>query len=116
MTPPLILCHRPCAAKRACLPVENQGQIYQCAHALAAAYEVTVGAVYQALHRTGSTRCLGNIKGRGNHRKPLRVGPHQWPSYTAAANELGIDRSLIGKLLRNDPERLLGLVMKKKNA
>lgn len=111
-----IPCNRACASKRICLPVENQGQIYRCAHALAETYGVTPNAVWQALSRTGSTACLGNIKGRGNHRKPVRVGPHEWPSYTAAANDLGVDRSLIGKLLRHDPERLLGLVMKKKSA
>lgn len=50
----------------------------------------------------------------GNHRTPVRVGPHQWPSISAMALDLGVSRRLLGYQLKTAPHAVLALVMRKK--
>lgn len=110
-------CAHPCNGR--CRWVGRQGVIYRCARALADELGVTVGAVYQSLHKHGDAEHVGTRKGvpvggLGNHRKPVKVGPHQWPSVSHMARDLGVDRTMLGKKLRRQPEAVLALVMRAK--
>ena len=109
-----VACPRECRGNY-CKRVQHKDQVYRCAAALADKFKVSRGAVWQALSRHGSTDCLGQKRGgRGNYRKPVQVGPHKWPTIGAMAQELGLDRSHLGKMLRGDPERVLAYVMRVK--
>lgn len=95
-----------------CLRVSRAGVTYRCAKAMAHAFGVQSAAVYQALHRHGNAERVGGKRGgAGNHKKPVQVGPHKWPSISAMALALGVDRTMLGKKLRREPEAVLSLVM-----
>lgn len=100
------------ACKGRCLPVAKAGKTYRCAAALAAAYNVKVGAVYQALSKTGSTDRIGKPSGRPGHFKKVQFGPHKWPSIAAMARDLGVERSGLGKRLKRDRESVLADVIR----
>jgi DNA-binding phage protein len=92
--------------------------VYRCALALAATVGVTRHAVYQALHQTGSADRVGRKgvpTGRlANHRTPVSIGMHHWPSISHMARDLGVGRTYLGRKLRSAPEEVLALVMRTK--
>jgi len=106
----------PCACKGThCMRIEHHGQVYRCTAALSDVLGLTRGAIWQSLARNGTTAYLGtNRRGRGNNKKPVQVGPHKWPTIGAMAQDLGLDRSHLGKLLKHDKDRVLAYVMKVK--
>lgn len=110
----MIACDRPCSAKLVCKPVAKGGTVYRCAAALAEAYGVTRGAVYQALYRYGDAEAVGRPPKGGNNRTPVTVGRFHWPSISHLARDLGMNRSHIDKMIRRHPERVLALVMRRK--
>jgi len=111
-------CARQCRGGDYCKRVVRGGVTYRCAAALAEALGVTRSAVYQSLHRYGDAEHCAIRKGikpgtrLANHRKPVRVGPHSWPSITAAAADLGVSRRLLGYQLKTAPQAVLALVMR----
>lgn len=92
--------------------------MYRCVQALSDALGIGKNSVYQSLHKYGHAENCGIPKGvrKGsgmvNHRKPVTVGPHHWPSISAMARDLGVDRSHLGKMLKHEPDRVLSLVMR----
>lgn len=114
-----IPCTKTCKGGQ-CKRVARGGQTYRCAQALADSLGVTRYSVYQSFYRHGDAEHAGITKGvpkgRGyaNHRKPVQVGPHKWPTITALSKELKMDRSHLGKLLKHDPQTVLSKVMKAK--
>lgn len=110
-----IPCDTPCNGMQYCMPVTNKGKVYRCAKTLAKAYGVTPAAVYKTLTKHGHTERLGNPRGGRNNKRPVKIGQFSWPSVTALASDLGMERSHINHILNRNPERLLGLVMKKKS-
>ena len=114
-----VACTRACKGG-SCRRVVRGGITYRCPNALADALGVSRGAVYQSLFRHGDAEHCGVRKGikpgtrLGNHRKPIRVGPHQWPSISALALDLGVNRRLLGYQLKLAPHAVLALVMRKK--
>lgn len=112
-----VACTRQCRGG-SCKPVMRGGVTYRCPAALAATLGVTRSAVYQSLHRYGDAEHCGVRKGikpgtqLGNHRKPIKVGPHSWPSITAMALDLGVSRRLLGYQLKTAPQAVLALVMR----
>lgn len=112
-------CSRPCSKKLVCRRVMRAGVTYRCTAVLAEKLGVTRSAVYQSLHRYGDAEHCGTPKGMrpggmAHHRKPVKVGPHSWPSITAAAVDLGVSRRLLGYQLKTDMQAVLALVMRKK--
>ncbi len=114
-----IACTRQCKGG-SCRPVMRQGVEYRCPAALAATLGVSRSAVYQSLHRYGDAEHCAIRKGikpgtrLGNHRKPIKVGPHQWPSITAMALDLGVSRRVLGYQLKTQPSVVLETVMRVK--
>ena len=114
-----VACTRTCKGG-SCKRVVRGGTTYRCPGALADALGLSRNAVYQSLHRYGDAEHCGVRKGikpgtgMGNHRKPVRVGPHQWASISAMALDLGVSRRLLGYQLKNAPQAVLALVMRKK--
>ena len=114
-----IACTRQCKGG-SCRPVMRQGVEYRCPAALAVTLGVSRSAVYQSLFRYGDAEHCGIRKGikpgtrLGNHRKPVKVGPHQWPSISAMALDIGVSRHVLGYQLKTAPQRVLALVMKAK--
>lgn len=112
-------CSRQCKGG-SCRPVMRQGVEYRCPAALAATLGVTRSAVYQSLHRYGDAEHCGIRKGikpgtrLGNYRKPIKVGPHQWPSISAMALDLGVNRRILGYKLKASPREVLEIVMGRK--
>lgn len=112
-----VACTRQCRGG-SCKPVMRGGVTYRCPAALAATLGVTRSAVYQSLHRYGDAEHCGVRKGikpgtqLGNHRKPIKFGPHSWPSIAAMALDLGISRRLLGYQLKTAPQAVLALVMR----
>jgi hypothetical protein len=105
-----VSCPTPC---RKCLPVSHKGTVYQCVKTLSAHIGVSTQAVYQALHRDGSTEACGRPRGgRLGNVRPVTVGKHSWPSVTAMARETGVERSTLAKQLKRSPEEVLALVMR----
>lgn len=113
-------CPRPCSKKLVCRRVMRGGVTYRCTAVLAEKLGVTRSAVYQSLHRYGDAEHCAIPKGikpgtrLANHRKPVKIGPHSWPSITAAAADLGVSRRLLGYQLKTDMQAVLALVMRKK--
>lgn len=113
-------CPRQCKGKNYCKRVTRDGVVYRCAGALAAKLGVTRGAVYQSLYKYGNADHCGIRKGirpgsgKKTHCRPVRVGPHSWPSITDAAADLGVSRQLLTRMLRGNGEAVLALVMRKK--
>ena len=112
-----VACTRQCRGGNYCKRVVRAGVTYRCPAALAATLGVTRSAVYQSLHRYGDAEHCGVPKGMrqggmANHRKPVKVGPHSWPSITAAAADLGVSRRLLGYQLKTAPQAVLALVMR----
>lgn len=111
-------CPRQCRGKNICKRVTRDGVVYRCAEALASTLGVKRGAVYQSLHRYGDADHCGIPKGirpgsgKKNHCRPVKVGPHSWPSVSDAAADLGVSRQLLTRMLRDDGEALLALVMR----
>lgn len=111
-------CPRQCRGQNICKRVVRAGVTYRCPAALAATLGITRSAVYQSLHRYGDAEHCGVPKGikpgtrLANHRTPVRVGPHSWPSITAAAADLGVSRRLLGYQLKTAPQAVLALVMR----
>jgi hypothetical protein len=118
MTDP-IPCTRSCKGG-SCKPVMRQGATYRCPAALASALGISRNAVYQSLHRYGDAEHCGIRKGikpgtrLGNHRRPIKVGPHQWPSISAMAIDLKVSRRQLGYQLKAAPQSVLALVMRTK--
>lgn len=105
-------CTRECKGGH-CLRVAHQGQVYRCTTALSDELGTSRAAIYQALYRHGSTACIGQKRGgRGNNKKPVQIGPHKWPTIGKMAQDLGLDRSHLGKMLKHDRERVLSYVMR----
>lgn len=115
-----VACTRQCRGGDCCKRVVRAGVTYRCPAALAATLGVTRSAVYQSLHRYGDAEHCGVRKGikpgtrLGNHRKPIKFGPHSWPSITAMALDLGVSRRLLGYQLKTAPQAVLALVMRTK--
>lgn len=113
-----VACTRQCRGGDYCKRVVRGGVTYRCPAALAATLGITRSAVYQSLHRYGDAEHCGVRKGikpgtqLGNHRKPIKFGPHQWPSITAMALDLGVSRRLLGYQLKTAPQAVLALVMR----
>ena len=111
-------CERPCSAKLVCRRVTRAGVTYRCARALAEALGINVQSIYQSLHKHGDAEHCGIRKGirpgsgKANHRKPVKLGADEWPSISAMARDLGIDRSVLGKKLKTNPSALLPDLMK----
>lgn len=118
MTEP-VPCTRQCKGGQ-CKAVMRQGITYRCPAALADTLGITRNSVYQSLHRHGDVEHCGVRKGikpgtqPGNHRKPIKVGPHQWPSITAMAADIGVSRRLLGYKLKHQPIVVLETVMRVK--
>ncbi len=111
MTP----CDSPCSKTGRCLPVQHGETVYRCTLAMSQHTGFTRDAIYKALSRNGSTECLGKVARNGGRRgKSIKVGKWKWPSITALAAELKMDRSHVDKMSRHQKERLLGIVMKVK--
>ena len=103
-------CPTPC---NKCLPVSHKGEVYQCAKTLSAHIGVSVHAIYQALSRWGSTDQCGEPRGgRMGNVKPVTIGKYSWPSVSAMAREIGVERSTLAKQLKNYPEKALAAVMR----
>ena len=114
-----VACSKDCAGRH-CMRVARAGVVYRCPQALADALGIKRQSVYQSLHRHGHAEKCGIKKGivpgsgKINHRKPVAVGPHQWPSISHMARDLGVGRRQLGINLRYHPERVLALVMREK--
>jgi len=112
-----VACTRTCKGG-SCKRVVRGGVTYRCPGALADALGVSRAAVHQSLFRHGDAEHCGVRKGikpgtrLGNHRKPIRVGPHQWPSISAMALDLGVNRRMLGYQLKTAPQAVLALVMR----
>lgn len=110
-------CPRSCRGGQ-CRRVMRQGKTYRCPQALADELGLTRSAVYQSLHKHGDAEHCGIPKGivpgsgKVNHRKPVTFGPHLWPSIAAMARELGVERTMLGRKLKTDPEAVMGMVMR----
>ena len=105
-----IVCPTPC---KKCLPVAHEGVFFPCAKALSVHLGVSVESIYQALRRTGSTdRCGKPRGGRLGNSKMMIVGKYSWPSVSAMAREVGVERSTVCKQLKRSPEKVLAAVMK----
>ena len=105
-----IPCMTPC---NKCLPVSHDGLVYQCARTLSAHIGVSKQAIYQALCRTGSTEICGKPRGgRSGNSNPTTIGKYSWPSVSAMAQEIGIERSTAAKQLKRDPQKVLAAVMR----
>lgn len=107
-------CPRECRLQKACRRVSRAGVLYRCAAALANEMGVTRHAVYQSFYRHGDAESVGKPTKGGNNRRPVKIGKHSWPSISHLARDLGMGRSHIDKLVRHQPERLLGIVMRMK--
>ena len=102
-------CPTPC---KKCLPVDHEGVVFPCAKALSVYLGVTVHSIYQALRRTGSTdRCGKPRGGRTGNCRAVSVGKYSWPSVSAMAREIGVQRATLDKQLRRSPEKALAAVM-----
>lgn len=105
---------------RQCMRVSRAGVVYRCPQALADALGIKRQSVYQSLHKHGHAEKCGIKKGivagsgKANHRKPVSVGPHSWPSISHMARDLGVGRRQLSINLRRHPERVLALVMGRK--
>ena len=114
-----VQCQRQCRGG-SCKRVVRGGVTYRCPGSLADALGVSRSAVYQSLHRYGDAEHCGIRKGikpgtrMGNHRKPIKVGPHQWPSISAMAIDIGVSRRMLGYKLKIAPQSVLALVMRAK--
>jgi len=112
-------CSRSCDS-RSCRRVARQGITYRCPQALADALGLTRSAVYQSLHRYGDAEHCGIRKGikpgsgKANHRKPVKFCGYMWPSVSAMARELGVERTGLGKKLKSDRQAVLAMLMKVK--
>ena len=112
-------CSKDCRGHQ-CFPVSRAGVVYRCPQALADALGIKRQSVYQSLYRHGNAEKCGIRKGiipgsgKINHKKPVAVGPHQWPSISHMARDLGVGRRQLGINLRHHPERVLALVMRTK--
>jgi hypothetical protein len=97
--------------KQKCLPVSHKGEVYQCARSLSAHIGVSLHAIYQALSKYGSTeRCGGVRGGRMGNVRPITIGKYSWPSVSAMAREIGIERSTAAKQLQRDPIKVVAAV------
>lgn len=94
--------------------------MYRCPQSLADALGINRDSVYQSMYKHGHAENCGIPKGvrkgsgKVNHRKPVKVGPHSWPSVSAMAIDLGVGRRQLGINLKHHPERVLALVMRVK--
>jgi len=103
-------CATPC---NKCLPVSHGGLVYQCANTLSAHIGVSKQAIYQALSKDGSTERCGKVRGgRNGNSSPTTIGKYSWPSVSAMAQEIGIERSTAAKQLKRDPQKVLAAVMR----
>lgn len=101
-------CTTPC---KKCLPVSHNGLVYQCAKTLSDHIGVSKQAIYQALCRTGSTEICGKARGgRNGNSNPITIGRHSWPSVSAMAREIGVERSTACKQLKRDPIKVMAAV------
>jgi len=106
-----VVCPKP-HCKQKCLPVSHKGVVYQCVKAMHENTGISTHAIYQALSRWGSTDQCGEPRGgRMGNVKPVTIGKHSWPSVSAMAREIGIERSTAAKQLKRDPEKVLAAVM-----
>jgi len=104
-----VVCPTPC---KKCLPVAHEGVVFPCAKALSVHLGVSVHSIYQALCRTGSTdRCGKPRGGRMGNCKMVNVGKYSWPSVSAMARDVGVERSTICKQLKRSPDKVLAAVM-----
>ena len=101
-------CLTPCGK---CLPVSHGGVVYQCTKTLSAKIRVSTQAIYQALSKDGSTERCGKVRGgRNGNSMPITIGKYSWPSVSAMAREIGIERSTAAKQLKRDPQKVLSAV------
>lgn len=110
-----VVCPKVCVGWR-CRRVARAGVVYRCASALASELGVSRGAVHQSLHRHGDAEHCGRKRGvkvgaTGGNRREVRVGVHAWPSVTAMAVDLGVERSGLSKKLSTDAEWVVAKVM-----
>ena len=99
--------------KQKCLPVSHKGEVYQCTKSLSVHIGVSVHSIYQALSRHGSTERCGEPRGgRMGNVKPVTIGKYSWPSVSAMAREIRVERSTLAKQLKRDPEKALAAVMR----
>ena len=107
-----VVCPKP-HCKQKCLPVSHKGVVYQCVKAMHEHTGISIHAIYQALSRWGSTDQCGEPRGgRMGNVKPVSIGKYSWPSVSAMAREIGIERSTAAKQLKRDPDKVLAAVMR----
>ena len=97
-------------------PVCIRGVVYPSAVAAGAALGVSAGSV-RTLVEQGRADQIGLGRGKAsppNHRKPLRIGPHQFASIADAARKLSVgSETRVRKMIRRgDFEPLISAAMK----
>lgn len=110
-----VACTKVCSGWR-CKRVARDGVVYRCTTVLSETLGLTRSAVHQSLHRHGDADHCGIKKGKqigtpSPNRKPVSVGVHQWPSISAMAVDLNVDRSLLRRMLTSDMEWVVAKVM-----
>ena len=97
--------------KQNCLSVSHKGVVYQCVKAMHEHTGISIHSIYQALSRWGSTdRCGEPRGGRMGNVRPITIGKYSWPSVSAMAREIGIERSTAAKQLKRDPIKVVAAV------
>ena len=77
--------------------IRVRGVVYPTVKAAAEAHNVTIAAVYSALHR-GDTDSIGMGK---NFKKPITLDGVTFRSIAAASKELGLGRTYLWKVLNH---------------
>lgn len=93
---------------------EKDGVTYPTQEALGAAYGVTGSTVQKYLAVHGDLSRLGESRahGRGGPKKPVKIGPREWPSKAALAAYIGAPlHSVRNWLRRGDMKRLLAAII-----
>jgi len=99
-----------------------RGVEYPTLTALAKVSDRTVQTIVHHLNKYGNLDRLGVGKigaiGNRSKSKPVRVGPYEWPSRTALAEEMGVSRSAVSRWLGGRagqpiPEQLMAHAMRK---
>lgn len=106
-----VACPKP-YCKQKCLSVSHKGVVYQCVKAMREHTGISIHAIYQALSKDGSTERCGEPRGgRMGNVRPITIGKYSWPSVSAMAREIGVERSTITKQLKRSPQKALASVM-----
>jgi hypothetical protein len=104
------------------MPVRVRGKVYASMSAAARAHGVTIKTCYAHLRRFGHLDhlgCLPRGRPRPDLRRPVRIAGHFFPSVSAAATALGLDRKTIRNARTSDAARqtvLRALMLKEAKA